>query len=293
MWRLNLVCLIILSLAGGTVYGSDSCKAFFPEREDRLGLSARIAKITHELRTKRSVTVEYGSALRSDGYGGVYDRASNVIKMGDIHHPDVQLYLQLHEAVHATTWYNFSRDPKNKQNGLAIVLRREAGIIDSDAPIGYQQFLSLDEMKAYYRGSKLARQLAKKITAGSDQGDKELKVFFEGRGIADIFRAKQASGVGVRILTRARKFVLEAMEQKQEMAITLNLLEGSAKITIATLALPAEDGAPILLDIPVREVHVGSDGKPVGLEAQILKMLTDGLELSNVYSQKSRALFPW
>lgn len=244
-----------------------------PRKIERMDI--RLAKI------HGTAVVRDAAEAEQRGMSAHYNRHDRTITINpDVH---IDLYIQLHhESVHSTTDRRIRTDPANKENALAIEIKREGGVIDPGLPSKYQNYFRIDEMKAYRKTSALISQVAKQRRK---TGDSLLEITEEAEKDA---RAKSISfaRATTKILDQTIKAIAQAMRGKKLEMNAFLYLKDVKDVYVVHLSLEQESGPPILVKIPLYDTDV-KDGVIENLYGKLLDVCLIAREQAKKYDDSN------
>lgn len=262
---------------------AQTCESLFRSTVDlethRYG-AARLQKMTSRLtQIRQTPTLDAAEALDQLGFGAYYAREQRTYLL-DPRHSDLDRFYRFHhEVVHGTTDQLLRTRPSSPETALAIGVFRNGQSIDNILPPEYQQIYQADEMKAYFRMSKLANQIAR-IRRASD--DRRLEAI-ESEEKDTLARSQAFAAVTLKILAEAELALTQARRgQPLQIAAEMYAPDVPAVFNIFVV-LPRSDGAPVVVKIPLYD-PTAVDGKIENLYVKLLKVVENGRRIAMTYA---------
>lgn len=223
---------------------------------DILVTAAKVERIKSGIANTSGFTV-IERKTREEGFDGGYQRQSNIIHLNsEASDLDKKVFLH-HEAVHIKTGQNFEKNPTAENAAMAITFSRENAPISTGLHPAYKNYYSIDEIKAYSKTALLTDQIAEKWKEnGLKSRGETLWKSIEFRNRVNIFKS-----VSLAILKETRKKILDSIQGKKQLTVTpFYYSADTPHHFVLQIAIEQKDGEPILVNLPVYDPLVESNG---------------------------------
>lgn len=199
--------------------------------------------------------------------------------------PENVKVLLAHEAVHATGDRRIIAGKVGADNDLKIQFRSDSTLLSPNLPKAYSRFFSVDEVKAYYKQSKILKTVLKKHRNELDPLTIE---HVTGNAVGAIRVTDNFSKASLKLLDETEQFLKNNPSlDKSNTYIKQRSEPGSKNVFDVFIKVNQPGKESFLFEIPIRDPEAAKTGKMLGLNQRLIKIIQEAKKTVEYYEKNN------